>query len=229
MRLPFLAMTKDEVHAKDQQNAAISGSRAFWTELIPACADDWPSITVSDWPFRHKAVADGPNTLTQIARSIDYVEEKILDDGVVVMKKPDVWGQARMTLYRKDFETMMKARGPDHFQAILAGASESTGTRPRFRANRIQRVARDVPSGGSRTGRATRALSQWWSGQCRHIADDCGDAGVFRSRPRPGRRLGRPGTVGRWQPGRREQSVLERHAAADRPRICIASREATFL
>ena len=73
-----------------------------------------------DWPFGWKAEPGTPNTLTQIARSIDDIEDKILDDGTVVIKQPDVWGQARMTLYRKDFETMMKAKGPDDFQVILA-------------------------------------------------------------------------------------------------------------
>ena len=49
----------------------------------------------------------GPNTLAQLARSIDAVENKILDCGTVVVKHPDVWGQSRMTLYRKDFEKVM--------------------------------------------------------------------------------------------------------------------------
>jgi hypothetical protein len=78
------------------------------------------SAHASDWPFGWKAQPGAPTTLTQIARSIDDVEHKILDDGVVVVKQPDVWGQSRMTLYRKDFETMMKARGPDDFQAVLS-------------------------------------------------------------------------------------------------------------
>jgi hypothetical protein len=73
-----------------------------------------------DWPLGWKAEPGTPNTLPQIARSIDYIEEKILDDGLVVIKQPDVWGQSRMTLYRKDFENMMRAQGPNDFKEILA-------------------------------------------------------------------------------------------------------------
>ncbi len=59
-----------------------------------------------DWPWSH-AKPDQPNSLEQVARSIDSVEEKILDDGTVVLKQPDVYSQSRMTLYRKNFETQL--------------------------------------------------------------------------------------------------------------------------
>ena len=59
-----------------------------------------------DWPWK-KATPGEPNTLEEVARSIDCLEDKILDDGTVVIKKPDVYGQSRMTLYRKDFERQM--------------------------------------------------------------------------------------------------------------------------
>ncbi len=52
---------------------------------------------MDDWPFRWWAEADKPNTLEQVACSIDTIEEKILDDGTVVIKQPDVYGQSRMT------------------------------------------------------------------------------------------------------------------------------------
>ena len=77
-------------------------------------------VWAGDWPFGWKAEPGTPNTLTQIARSIDCIEEKILDDGIVVIKQPDVWGQSHMTLYRKDFENMMRAQGPNDFKEILA-------------------------------------------------------------------------------------------------------------
>ena len=78
------------------------------------------SVEGGDWPFGWKAQPGTPNTLAQIARSIDDIEDKILDDGLVVIKQPDVWGQSRMTLYRKDFEAMMRAKGPDDFKEVLA-------------------------------------------------------------------------------------------------------------
>ena len=60
-----------------------------------------------DWPWLKKAKPGEPNTLEDVARSIDCLEDKVLDDGTVVLKKPDVYGQSRMTLYRKNFETQM--------------------------------------------------------------------------------------------------------------------------
>jgi hypothetical protein len=79
----------------------------------PAKADDWPTLpdwaTLPEWMIRHKADPVGPNSLFQMACSLDEVEEKIHDDGVVSIKQPDVWSQASMTKYRKDFEQQMQA------------------------------------------------------------------------------------------------------------------------
>ncbi len=66
------------------------------------------SAIAQEWPnFRWKAAPEEPNSMVQIARSIDTIEEKIRDDGIVVLQHPDVWGQARMTRYRVDFERNM--------------------------------------------------------------------------------------------------------------------------
>ena len=69
---------------------------------LPALSTAW----AGDWPWK-KAKPGEPNTLEEVARSIDCLEDKILDDGTVVIKKPDVYGQSRMTLYRRDFEKQM--------------------------------------------------------------------------------------------------------------------------
>ena len=71
-----------------------------------------------DWPWR-KAAPGEPNTLEEVARSIDCLEDKILDDGTVVIKQPDVYGQSRMTLYRKNFETQMYG-AISQFNAVLS-------------------------------------------------------------------------------------------------------------
>ena len=47
--------------------------------IIQAKGDDWP--TLPDWLIRRKADPVGPNSLFQMARSLDDVEEKIRDDG----------------------------------------------------------------------------------------------------------------------------------------------------
>jgi hypothetical protein len=39
---------------------------------------------------------------------IDCIQEKLLNQGTVVIKQPDVWSQARMTMFRKEFEDTMK-------------------------------------------------------------------------------------------------------------------------
>ena len=49
-----------------------------------------------------------PLDLMRVAHAIDVIEEGILDDGTVVIKQPDIWGQARMTKYRLDFEKVME-------------------------------------------------------------------------------------------------------------------------
>src|SRR4051812_33709365 len=45
-----------------------------------------------------------PLTLDAIGQRIDHVGESVRDDGLVVLKQPDVYSQARMTKYRRDFE-----------------------------------------------------------------------------------------------------------------------------
>jgi len=45
--------------------------------------------------------------MTEIGRWIDHVGERIRDDGIVAVKQPDIFSQARLTKYRKDFEGEM--------------------------------------------------------------------------------------------------------------------------
>src|SRR5690242_19554137 len=49
-----------------------------------------------------------PPTLTDVARMMDRIQNQILDQGTVVVKQTDVWSQARMTMFRKEFENTMK-------------------------------------------------------------------------------------------------------------------------
>jgi hypothetical protein len=69
--------------------------------------------------YHKKEVHGPPYDLSQIASQIDIVEEGILDDGTVVIKRPDVWSQARMTKYRRDFEEQMKVE-LSKFAAVLS-------------------------------------------------------------------------------------------------------------
>ena len=94
-----------------------------------------------DWPFHRRATPDAPNSMTQVARSIDCMEDKIRDDGTIVIKRPDIWGQARMSKYRLDFEKAITPKmeyGNDGFhetlQAVLARSDlrASNFTRVKF-------------------------------------------------------------------------------------------------
>ena len=70
--------------------------------------------------YHTKEVKNGPPwDLTQVAGMVDIVEEGILDDGTVVIKRPDVWSQARMTKYRREFEMQM-ADQLNKFDAVLS-------------------------------------------------------------------------------------------------------------
>jgi hypothetical protein len=70
--------------------------------------------------YHTKEVHHGPPyDLSQVASLIDIVEEGILDDGTVVIKRPDVWSQARMTKYRRDFEAQMNIE-LSKFAAVLS-------------------------------------------------------------------------------------------------------------
>jgi hypothetical protein len=61
-----------------------------------------------------------PPTLTQVARMIDNIQCEIVGKGSVVIKQPDIWSQARMTKFRKEFEQTM---APElvNFHSYLAG------------------------------------------------------------------------------------------------------------
>jgi hypothetical protein len=56
----------------------------------------------------HIPVHSDPPTLTQVACMIDHIQNSILNQGTVVVKQPDIWSQARMTKFRKEFEDTMQ-------------------------------------------------------------------------------------------------------------------------
>ena len=60
-------------------------------------------------------------SVKQLSRMIDDLEDDIRDDGVVVVKHPDVWGQSRMTKYRVDFEKGMTDTSTK-FETVLSAA-----------------------------------------------------------------------------------------------------------
>ena len=60
-----------------------------------------------------------PPTLEDVARRIDHIQNCLSNQGTVVIKQPDVWSQARMTKFRKEYENTM-AQQITKFQPILS-------------------------------------------------------------------------------------------------------------
>jgi hypothetical protein len=56
-----------------------------------------------------------------LASALDSLEHGIESDGSIVAEQPSVWGQARLTMYRQEFETTM-AKQLGNFQATLQGS-----------------------------------------------------------------------------------------------------------
>jgi hypothetical protein len=67
-------------------------------------------------------VSASRSTVNSLAHDVDELEEHIEKYGSVVVKQPDVWGQARLTKIRDDFETNM-ANELGTFTRTLQGSS----------------------------------------------------------------------------------------------------------
>ena len=103
---------------------AIAVAVALSISTATASAGDGPvSCLLPSWlnPFQtdYPSVPSQPLPMREIANWVDCVGERIRDDGIVTIKQPDVYSQARMTKYRKDFETEMH-RDLDQFKVVLA-------------------------------------------------------------------------------------------------------------
>lgn len=64
-------------------------------------------------------------TLMAFGHDLDHLEKHIDWFGSATAKVPDVWGQARLTVYREQFEELMDPTNPDNkleFQAGLQGS-----------------------------------------------------------------------------------------------------------
>lgn len=67
-----------------------------------------------------------PETSVQkLARAMDWLEEELLEDGSVVAKAPDVWGEARLTAHRAEFEKQMAAQVDGFKVRVNASVSRS--------------------------------------------------------------------------------------------------------
>ena len=66
-------------------------------------------------PLNH----DLPMTVPELCHRLDCLAEEMRDDGLIIMKQPDVFSQARMTRFRNDFEAQMST-DLANFHLVLA-------------------------------------------------------------------------------------------------------------
>lgn len=78
--------------------------------------------TISSF-FRHKAPAE--SAVVQFARTLDQLEKQLNLDGTVVAKAPDIWGEARLTKHRQEFEREF-AKEVENFEFRLNAAISRT-------------------------------------------------------------------------------------------------------
>lgn len=85
------------------------------TSLIcaPVNAVDPPTRFFRIWPrsqddVGHKPATGAETCMEELGRNIDWLEHQINVNGTVVAKTPDVWGEARMTAHRQEFEKELK-------------------------------------------------------------------------------------------------------------------------
>src|SRR5262249_15115814 len=60
-----------------------------------------------------------PMPVVALAKRLDRLAGDLRDDGLVLVKQPDVFSQARLTHYRTDFETQMK-KDLETFHLVLS-------------------------------------------------------------------------------------------------------------
>ncbi len=72
--------------------------------------DGWPDWTGDELPADEPA---GPPSVQRLACDIDCLEKHLEKYGSIVPKHADVWGQARLTMYRQEFERVMR---PDAYR-----------------------------------------------------------------------------------------------------------------
>ena len=89
--------------------------------LLPGCGNEGcESSKGDDCPGAQMRVCTNP-TMMALAADLDSLQRHIDEHGSVVSKQADVWGQARMTKHREDFERIM-AQDLGTFELNLQGA-----------------------------------------------------------------------------------------------------------
>lgn len=114
------------------------GNRTFKTllislisasQIVPAqcyATDPPPKIArLLPWTTRdHGKAPDtaADNCVEELAKNIDWLENRLNLYGTVIAKSPDVWGEARLTAHRQEFEELLKQELREFDKNQLNGA-----------------------------------------------------------------------------------------------------------
>ncbi len=67
----------------------------------------------------HPSDSSQPVTVSELCKRLDCIAGQLRDDGLVMVKQPDVFSQARLTRFRNDFDTQMSS-DLNNFHLVLA-------------------------------------------------------------------------------------------------------------
>ncbi|MEM6692522.1 MAG: hypothetical protein AAF664_24040, partial [Planctomycetota bacterium] len=83
----------------------------------------WARRVVS-WPLRRPVPPEMPDdpAIDELARNLDWVEQELGRWGTVSAKGPDIWGEARLTKYRREIEEQLAAELGSFDKTSLQGA-----------------------------------------------------------------------------------------------------------
>jgi hypothetical protein len=118
-------MSKPRPNATHRIPAAVAWGLAL-ALLSPTPAMTTAAAGPLAWLFPHahahaQAQEQGPQwTLAGVGGLIDAADREIRAAGTIVIKQPDVWGQDRMTSFRRDFDLRMRS-DLERFQPALSG------------------------------------------------------------------------------------------------------------
>ncbi len=79
---------------------------------------DHDSLLAKLNPFRHFDPSQ-PISVSELCWRLDCLTEELRDDGMILLKQPDVFSQARLTRFRNDFDTQMST-DLANFHLVLA-------------------------------------------------------------------------------------------------------------
>ncbi len=155
---------------------------------------DLPLAAESDEPQALPAVER--MTASDLAADLDSLERDIECYGSVAAEQPSVWGQARLTMYREEFEKTMQAQ-LNSFHATLQGSLSRSDQAYAADALALSYTAMAATGGSSSAARrAARASSS--SSSVSSGASSAGGGGGSGRR----KRWFRQWRYRRWRPGR---------------------------